>query len=82
MGSAGSAVCLAAPARAARLNVRHTVKPGITGWTAVNGWRGNTDLAERIRFDLELMMQCTACITLRAAQEALSVSPRPHARLG
>ena len=63
-------------------NVRHTVKPGITGWAAVNGWRGNTDLAERIRFDLELMMQCTACITLRAAQEALSVSPRPHARLG
>ncbi len=34
-------------------NVRHTVKPGITGWAAVNGWRGNTDLGERIRFDLD-----------------------------
>ncbi len=34
-------------------NVRHTVKPGVTGWAAVNGWRGNTDLAERIRFDLD-----------------------------
>ena len=34
-------------------NVRHAVKPGITGWAAVNGWRGNTDLAERIRFDLD-----------------------------
>jgi exopolysaccharide biosynthesis polyprenyl glycosylphosphotransferase len=34
-------------------NVRHTVKPGITGWAAVNGWRGNTDLNERIRFDLD-----------------------------
>ena len=53
LGSAGSAVCLAAPARAARLKVRHTVKPGITGWAAVNGWRGNTDLTERIRFDLD-----------------------------
>lgn len=34
-------------------NVRHTVKPGITGWAAINGWRGNTDLNERIRFDLD-----------------------------
>ncbi len=34
-------------------NVRHAVKPGITGWAAVNGWRGNTDLNERIRFDLD-----------------------------
>jgi len=34
-------------------NVRHTVKPGLTGWAAVNGWRGNTDLNERIRFDLD-----------------------------
>ncbi len=34
-------------------NVRHTVKPGVTGWAAVNGWRGNTDLNERIRFDLD-----------------------------
>ena len=34
-------------------NVRHTVKPGMTGWAAVNGWRGNTDLNERIRFDLD-----------------------------
>jgi len=24
-----------------------------SGWTAANGWRGNTDLAERIRFDLD-----------------------------
>jgi lipopolysaccharide/colanic/teichoic acid biosynthesis glycosyltransferase len=24
-----------------------------SGWAAVNGWRGNTDLAERIRFDLD-----------------------------
>jgi putative colanic acid biosynthesis UDP-glucose lipid carrier transferase len=29
------------------------VKPGVTGWAAVNGWRGNTDLNERIRFDLD-----------------------------
>jgi exopolysaccharide biosynthesis polyprenyl glycosylphosphotransferase len=31
---------------------RHMCRPGITGWAQVNGWRGNTDLAERIRHDI------------------------------
>ncbi len=37
--------------------LRHKVKPGITGWAQVNGWRGETDtvdkMAMRIQFDLE-----------------------------
>jgi exopolysaccharide biosynthesis polyprenyl glycosylphosphotransferase len=33
-------------------NARHTVKPGMTGWAQVNGFRGNTDLTERVRYDL------------------------------
>ncbi|WP_221032509.1 sugar transferase [Actomonas aquatica] len=31
---------------------RHLVKPGMTGWAQVNGLRGATDLAERIRYDI------------------------------
>jgi lipopolysaccharide/colanic/teichoic acid biosynthesis glycosyltransferase len=31
---------------------RHIYRPGITGWAQVNGWRGNTDLDERIRHDI------------------------------
>ncbi len=35
---------------------RHKVKPGITGWAQINGWRGETDTAEkiqkRVEFDL------------------------------
>jgi exopolysaccharide biosynthesis polyprenyl glycosylphosphotransferase len=31
---------------------RHMCRPGITGWAQVNGWRGNTDLEERIRHDI------------------------------
>jgi exopolysaccharide biosynthesis polyprenyl glycosylphosphotransferase len=31
---------------------RHICQPGITGWAQVNGWRGNTDLEQRVRHDI------------------------------
>ena len=31
---------------------RHNVRPGITGWAQVNGWRGNTSIEKRIEYDL------------------------------
>jgi Undecaprenyl-phosphate glucose phosphotransferase len=32
---------------------RHRVKPGITGWAQINGWRGETDTHEKIRQRVE-----------------------------
>jgi len=32
---------------------RHRMKPGITGWAQVNGWRGETDTIEKMRGRLE-----------------------------
>ena len=31
---------------------RHLSKPGMTGWAQVNGLRGNTDVRERVKYDL------------------------------
>ncbi len=36
-----------------RYAARHRVKPGITGWAQVNGWRGETETVDKIRKRVE-----------------------------
>jgi exopolysaccharide biosynthesis polyprenyl glycosylphosphotransferase len=43
-------------------NARHNAKPGITGWAHVHGLRGNTDLSERINYDLWYMENWTVTL--------------------
>ena len=48
--------------------VRHKVKPGITGWAQVNGYRGETDTLEkmqgRIDYDLDYLRNWTLRLDL------------------
>jgi putative colanic acid biosynthesis UDP-glucose lipid carrier transferase len=49
--------------------LRHLVKPGITGWAQVNGWRGETDTDEkmekRIEFDMEYLRKWSILLDLK-----------------
>ena len=46
-------------------NARHHVVPGVTGWAQVNGLRGDTDLSERIRYDLYYMENWSVALDLQ-----------------
>lgn len=39
--------------------IKHRVRPGITGWAQVNGWRGDTSIVERINCDIEYIENWT-----------------------
>jgi putative colanic acid biosynthesis UDP-glucose lipid carrier transferase len=49
--------------------LRHKVKPGITGWAQVNGWRGETDtlekMIERVAHDLEYIRRYSFILDLK-----------------
>lgn len=48
---------------------RHVVKPGITGWAQVNGWRGETDtickMQKRVEFDLYYIQNWSVWMDLK-----------------
>ena len=49
--------------------LRHIVKPGITGWAQVNGWRGETESLEqmqkRIEYDLDYIRSWSVWLDLK-----------------
>jgi len=49
--------------------VRHKVRPGITGWAQVNGYRGETDTVEkmqaRVEYDLEYLRNWSLALDLQ-----------------
>lgn len=49
--------------------LRHKVKPGITGWAQINGWRGETEtldkMENRIRCDLDYINRWSILFDLR-----------------
>lgn len=48
---------------------RHRVKPGVTGWAQINGWRGETDIDEKImkrtEYDLEYIENWSLWLDLK-----------------
>jgi len=49
--------------------LRHMIKPGITGWAQVNGWRGETNtiykMRKRVEFDLEYMREWSLWLDIK-----------------
>lgn len=46
-------------------NLRHTCKPGVTGWAAVHGLRGNTSLEDRLEYDLYYIEHWSLALDIR-----------------
>ncbi len=51
--------------------LKHRVRPGITGWAQVNGWRGDSSIPERIRYDLEYIEDWSFWLDLRIIGKTL-----------
>jgi putative colanic acid biosynthesis UDP-glucose lipid carrier transferase len=49
--------------------LRHKVKPGITGWAQINGWRGETDsigkMRTRVDHDLDYVRNWSLWLDLK-----------------
>ncbi len=45
--------------------IKHQVRPGITGWAQVNGWRGDTSIRKRIDYDLYYIENWTFALDIK-----------------
>ena len=62
--------------------LRHMVKPGITGWAQVNGWRGETaelvKMEERVRHDMEYIRNWNLFLDLKIIFLTIFGSKKSH----
>jgi putative colanic acid biosynthesis UDP-glucose lipid carrier transferase len=58
--------------------LRHKVKPGITGWAQVNGWRGETDTLDkmegRVEYDHQYIREWSIWMDIKILFRTLSVA--------
>lgn len=45
--------------------IKHHVRPGMTGWAQVHGWRGNTSIPKRIEYDLYYVENWTLSLDIK-----------------
>ena len=48
-----------------RYMVKHQVRPGLTGWAQVNGYRGDTSIRKRIEYDLYYIENWTVGLDIK-----------------
>lgn len=48
-----------------RYMVKHQVRPGLTGWAQINGYRGNTSIKKRIEYDLYYIENWTLAFDIK-----------------
>ena len=64
--------------------IRHKIRPGITGWAQVNGFRGETDtidkMQKRVEFDLDYLRQWSIWLDIKILiRTAIAVTRDPNA---
>ena len=45
--------------------IKHHVRPGMSGWAQVHGWRGNTSIKKRIEFDIYYVENWTLILDIK-----------------
>ena len=45
--------------------IKHQVRPGMTGWAQVNGWRGDTSIRRRIEYDIYYIENWTLLLDIK-----------------
>lgn len=54
-----------------RYMIKHQVRPGLTGWAQVNGYRGDTSIEKRIEYDLYYIENWTAGLDIKILLETV-----------